>query len=67
MGYRISYYQEVIDDDLPTPPDTVKQRVKRAIDERLLTHPDLYGKPLRKGLSGFRKLRLGDWRIIYEN
>mgnify|MGYP001609090105 CR=1 FL=1 len=65
MGYRISYYQQVLDDDIPALPETIKKRVKQAIEERLLTNPDMYGKPLRKGLSGFRKLRIGDWRIIY--
>lgn len=66
MAYRISYYQAVVDDDIPALPETIKQRVKQAIEERLLTSPDLYGKPLRKWLSGYRKLRIGDWRIVYK-
>ncbi|MDP2630026.1 MAG: type II toxin-antitoxin system RelE/ParE family toxin [Candidatus Uhrbacteria bacterium] len=65
MGYRILYHPKVEDDDIPALPGTVIQRVKKAIDERLLTRPDMYGKSLRKGLSGYRKLRIGDWRIIY--
>lgn len=65
MDYRISYYHEVIDEDIPALPDTIKQRVKQAIDERLMTYPSAYGKPLRRTLSGYRKLRIGDWRLIY--
>lgn len=66
MGYRILYHQEVIRDDIPALPDTMLVRIKQAIEDRLCTYPDRYGKPLRKGLSGFRKLRIGDWRIVYE-
>ncbi len=65
MDYRISYHPRVDTEDIPTLPDTVKMRMKKAIDDRLVTYPDLYGKPLRKSLHGFRKLRIGDWRIVY--
>ncbi len=65
MEYRILYHPRVAAEDIPTLPDTVKLRVRRAIEGRLATHPDLYGKPLRRGLHGFRKLRIGDWRIVY--
>ena len=65
MGYRILYHPKVEDEDIPALPSTVMQRVKKVIDERLVTHPDMYGKPLRKWLSGYRKLRIGDWRIVY--
>lgn len=65
MDYKIVYHSKVDKQDIPLLPDTIKMRVKRAIDERLISYPDLYGKPLRKGLHGFRKLRIGDWRIVY--
>lgn len=65
MDYRILYHPRVDSEDIPILPDTIKRRVKRAIDGRLATYPDLYGKPLRKGLHRFRKLRIGDWRIVY--
>lgn len=66
MGYRIEYYQLVLDYDFPRLPNEMLARIERAIDERLATHPDSYGAPLRKWLAGFWKLRVGDWRIIYE-
>ena len=31
----------------------------------LLHNLGLYGQPLRRGLKGYRKLRVGDYRIIY--
>ncbi len=65
MEYRIFYHPRVDSEDIPSLPNTVKTRVKKVIEHRLMTYPDLYGKPLRKGLHGFRKLRIGDWRIVY--
>lgn len=65
MVSRILYHPRVVSDDIPSLPDRVKMRVKKAIECRLSTYPDLYGKPLRRSLHGFRKLRIGDWRIVY--
>lgn len=44
---------------------TVKKRLKTAITERLMTKPEVYGKPLRATLKGYWKLRVGDCRIVY--
>ena len=65
MDYRIIYHPRVEDEDIPALPDTIKQRVLEAIVGRLMTHPAAYGKPLRRTLAGYRKLRIGDWRLIY--
>ncbi len=42
-----------------------KQRIKRAIERKLMTDPFVFGKSLRKSLWGCRSLRVGDYRIIY--
>lgn len=42
-----------------------KQKIQRAIETRLMTQPEFYGKPLRKSLKGYRKLRVGDYRVIF--
>lgn len=65
MPYEIEYLPRVIKEDIPALPKTVAQKVKKAIDQRLATEPLLYGKPLRFNLSGYRRLRVGDWRVIY--
>jgi mRNA interferase RelE/StbE len=41
-----------------------KQRIKSAIETRLLTEPEKYSDPLRRTLKGYRKLRVGDYRIV---
>ena len=43
----------------------MKLRIKKAIEERLMTDPVKYGKPLRKSLKSYWKLRVGDYRIVY--
>lgn len=41
-------------------------RILHAIEARLTSHPEQYGQRLRKSLFGLWKLRIGDYRIVYE-
>ncbi|OQX80905.1 MAG: addiction module antitoxin RelB [Candidatus Omnitrophica bacterium 4484_70.1] len=66
MAYHLSYHPDVKKEDLPNIPRNVQDRIRKAIEERLLTDPDKYGEPLKRGLYGYRKLRVGDYRIIYK-
>ena len=65
MAYLIKFEQRVIDEDLPSIPMPYKEQIKKAIRERLTAEPVKLGKPLRYSLLGFRRLRVGNWRIIY--
>ena len=65
MTYQIFYHPDIVKDDLPGIPANMRQRIKKAIEERLLVEPGQYGEPLKRGLQGYRKLRVGDYRIIY--
>jgi mRNA interferase RelE/StbE len=64
MDYQLIYHHE-IPDDLAHLPVNIKDRIRNAIEKRLLIDPISYGLPLRKSLQGYRKLRVGDYRIIY--
>ncbi len=64
--FNVVYHRLVVSDDIPKLSKEWKEKTRRAIEERLFTHPDLYGKPLRRSLKGYRKLRVGDWRIIFK-
>jgi mRNA interferase RelE/StbE len=66
MKFAILYHDAVIQEDIPKLPSDWKDRIRRAIEERLTTYPDLYGKPLRRSLKGYRKLRIGDYRVIFK-
>ncbi len=65
MSYEILYADKVIKNDIPKILGSYKDRIKQAIETKLTTEPDLYGKPLRRSLKGYFKLRVGDYRIVF--
>jgi mRNA interferase RelE/StbE len=66
MSYRLVYHPDVKRVDLPKIDARQRAGIKRAIEERLTTQPELYAKPLRKTLKGYWKLRVGDYRIVFK-
>ena len=65
MAYTIKFAESVIKEQIPSIPMPWRKQIKRAIEERLVIDPVKLGKPLRYSLFGLRRLRVGDWRIIY--
>ncbi len=66
MPFSLRYHPDVKTVDLPLIDNKMKQRIKKAIEERLVLSPQDYGQPLRKTLKGYWKLRVGDFRIIFK-
>lgn len=66
MSYSLVYVQVVVKDDIPKLNGAWKKKIKFAIEAKLTTDPTLYGQPLRRNLSGCHKLRVGDYRVIYQ-
>ncbi|WP_395463585.1 type II toxin-antitoxin system RelE/ParE family toxin [Wolbachia endosymbiont of Cantharis cryptica] len=66
-GSKYSFYYEenVVYEDLPSLPKTIKSRVKEAIKDRLSYSPDKAGKALLGELKGHRRIRVGDYRVVY--
>ncbi|TSC75302.1 MAG: cytotoxic translational repressor of toxin-antitoxin stability system [Parcubacteria group bacterium Gr01-1014_30] len=65
MSFDICYHELVVKEDIPRLSLEWREKIKRAIENRLTTRPEAYGKPLRQSLKGYRKLRVGDWRVIF--
>lgn len=65
MVYNLIYHPDILKYDLPRIPGNIKESIRKAIEERLLFEPVLFGEPLRQSLKGHRKLRVGDYRVIY--
>ncbi|MCK4517558.1 type II toxin-antitoxin system RelE/ParE family toxin [Candidatus Babeliales bacterium] len=63
--YEIEFLDDVLKNDIPALPVTIKKRIQRAIRERLTADPIGLGRPLRFSLKGHRRLRVGNYRIIY--
>lgn len=64
--YRIVYAKRVSKEDLPFLPKSARELVSRAITERLTTAPLQYGEAMRYEYSGYRRLRVSVYRIIYK-
>ena len=64
--FQIEYHHLVVRDDIPRISKEWQNKIRSVIEERLTTKPDLYSKPLRRSLKGYRKLRVGDYRIVFK-
>jgi mRNA-degrading endonuclease RelE of RelBE toxin-antitoxin system len=66
MGLKICYHPKVVSEDIPNLPKANAARIKKAIESKLTTHPETFGTPLRGSLVPLWKLRMGDYRIVYD-
>ena len=65
LKYRISYHELVVEIDLPKVDKSVLREIYFAIETKLFTAPDIFGKQLRGTLHGYWSLRVGDYRLAY--
>ena len=63
--FRIEY-ERGIEEKLRQIPKTIRERIRKAIVERLMTSPNDYGKPLLREWKSCRRIRVGDYRVIYQ-
>ena len=64
-GYSLVYHPLVVKHDIPRLGAAVRARVRKAIEQKLVERPELYGLPLRGTLAQLWKLRVGDYRVVY--
>jgi mRNA-degrading endonuclease RelE of RelBE toxin-antitoxin system len=65
IKYKIEYLEKVIKKHIPDLPLSARNIIKQAIEERLTTNPIGFGKPLQYSLKGHRRLRVGDYRVVF--
>lgn len=65
LTFEIIYSAVVVEEDIPRLAPLWKIKIQAAIGEKLFEYPDVYGKPLRRSLKGYRKLRVGDYRVVF--
>lgn len=65
MSFRIEYLESVVREDIPRLSKSAKEQVRKAVERKLTIHPFEFGKPLRYSFKGARRLRVGDYRVIY--
>ena len=66
MAYNLVYHADVEKVDLPMIDEKNRSMIKRAIEERLATQPEIYGKPLQRTLKGYWKLKVGQYRVVFK-
>ena len=66
MIYEVLIDELVLKNDLERIELHHQRRILKAIRERLGADPEKHGRPLRGELKGLWKLRVGEYRVIYE-
>jgi mRNA interferase RelE/StbE len=62
---QVVYHPLVPREDIPVLNRDIKERIRRAIEARLMKAPQDYGKPLGGTLRAYWSLRVGDYRVVY--
>ena len=65
MAYIVKYHKN-LKEDLNKLDKFSRSRIRKAIESRLLIDPIEYGQLLKGTLKGYRKLRIGDYRVVYK-
>ena len=65
VTFTIEYKKIVQTNHIPQLPANIKNTIKKAIEIRLTKDPIRFGKPLQYSKKGSRRLRVGDYRIVY--
>jgi mRNA interferase RelE/StbE len=65
MGWKVVYHPDVKSDLKSLGPSKARYILKVIDDKIIEGHPDKIGFPLRNSLSGYKKLRIGDCRLVY--
>ncbi|MBU1046315.1 type II toxin-antitoxin system RelE/ParE family toxin [Patescibacteria group bacterium] len=63
--YNIILEPVVLSIDLKKISSKNKDIIKKSIQQKLTSYPELYSFPLRKLLGNYRKLRVGKYRVIF--
>ena len=65
MSYEIEYLEQV-KKDLKGISKPCKEKIRQAIENKLVSNLIEFGKPLQYSLKGLRRLRVGDYRVIFQ-
>jgi mRNA interferase RelE/StbE len=66
VTYKIFYDLGSKEKDYEKIPPAIREIIRKAIEKKLTVDPLSFGKPLRYSLKGHRRLRVGNYRVIYK-
>ncbi len=64
--YALEYDWFAVHKDIPRLDSFWRAEIQASMLEKLVHHPEIFGKPLRQSLVGWRSLRVGDYRVVYK-
>jgi mRNA-degrading endonuclease RelE of RelBE toxin-antitoxin system len=63
--FEVTYHHK-IPDDISVLASVDAKNIQKAIEEKLTTKPEFFGKPLQFSLKGMRSMRVGNYRVIFK-
>ena len=66
MSWKVKIHPLVVKEDLKEIDPPQVRKIIKAIEQRLGSQPKEYGEPLSGAFRHYWKLRVGDYRVIYE-
>ncbi|MCR4277947.1 MAG: type II toxin-antitoxin system RelE/ParE family toxin [Candidatus Berkelbacteria bacterium] len=65
-GDNLFFHPLVVRTDIPKLGEDIRRQIKTALETKLARHPETFGLPLRGILKKYWKLRVGNYRIVYQ-
>lgn len=65
MSWTVVVHPLVVAEDFPRLDHGARSKILKAIRKKLTASPEQFGEPLRGALANFRKLRVGEYRVVY--
>jgi mRNA interferase RelE/StbE len=66
MTWKIKFHNLVLKEDFKNIDKNTRTTVVRSIESKLSKAPDKFGRQLSGELNKYRRLKVGDYRVIYE-
>jgi mRNA interferase RelE/StbE len=66
IRYSITLHPLVTSLDIPRLDAFWRHAIRDVIREKLTSHPEIFGKPLRRTLKGCRTLRVENYRVVFQ-
>lgn len=64
--WQIKIHRLVLEVDFKKIPSIDQKQILGTVQKKLSVDPKAYGKPLRGEFSGYWRLRIGDYRVVYK-
>lgn len=64
--WQIKIHRLVLEEDFKKIPSFEQKQILRSIQKKISVDPEACGRPLRGEFSGYWRMRVGDYRVVYK-